>query len=83
MHQMNLTEVCKHYWLIDSDNQGICQICGVEKDFVPENKRVFPKDYEKGFVGGLVYRKSYIINGGYCLQGRIRQDAFIESGNDV
>lgn len=34
--QFNTEEIannCKHHWILDKDNQGVCKLCGAIKDF--------------------------------------------------
>ena len=39
---------CKHYWVIDADQQGKCALCGATKDFTPKKPK--RKPHHEGYL---------------------------------
>ena len=69
--------MCKpHFWIIDSQNKGVCKYCSEKHDFTPDNKRAFPKDYSIGYSANCKMIRDFHITGEYYMQGRISGSPF-------
>lgn len=60
--------MCKHHWLVDSRNQGICKLCGKEKDFqaalsnsMRTNDKVIP--FERRIIERFSVANDYYLQG--------------------
>ena len=61
--------MCKHHWIIDSSDKGICKLCGEQKDFALPIEKFNKK--EKVFIKGLG-------NSDYYMQGHLDKQIEIE-----
>jgi len=54
---------CQHHWMIDKFNQGVCTLCGAERDFQKEQDKYRKRLVESGASarGGMSRRSK----GGY------------------
>lgn len=43
---------CRHYWIIDSIDIGVCKLCGAKRDFGKLQGRS-SYFYEKALLGGM------------------------------
>lgn len=69
-------DLCVHYWIYDSFNQGKCQKCGAEHDGAKAN-RESKIAYDAGYCTsvlrqGLKYERNFCMNG-YYLQAQPNQ----------
>ena len=69
--------MCKHYWLIDGRNQGVCKLCSKTKDFqtalskaTRANDRISP--FEKRIINNFSVARDYYWPGHIANSGRKR-----------
>ena len=63
--------MCIHSWKIDSNDCGVCRLCGTEKDFRPIDRKVFPDPQGHRYPNYLAELK--VLD--YCVQSKIPEDA--------
>lgn len=62
------SKMCVHYWMIDSNERGVCKKCGKEKDFSEPLGRLTRKEVQ--LVHSLIF-------GEYYMQGTLRVNGVV------
>ena len=60
--------MCKHHWILNSTDKGVCKLCGKHKDFSPPPERL--NRMELKHVRELCTTNGYYMQGRFCVDKR-------------